>query len=330
MRAAPRYAFPANSRVDVVGFGLNSVDHLCVVKRHPRLDSKQQLVTYDVQPGGQVPTALVALQRWGLQTAYVGAFGDDAGGILSRTSLATEGVDVSATATRRDVRQQVSVILIDEGSGERSVLWQRVDELVLRPDEVPHGALAEGRVLLMDAVDVPTAIDAARRAKQAGILTVLDTDTPAAGIGELLQLTDVLIVAAEFPSRLTGVADLRAAVRQTAKRGPKRGPWFVGVTLGPGGALALVHGKFHYVPAFRVPVVDTTGAGDVFHAGAIFGLLHAWSVEDTLRFAAAAAALKCERLGGRPGIPTLERALELARLRQSRRAVEVDRRGAPS
>jgi sulfofructose kinase len=311
MRAAPRYASPANKRFDVVGFGLNSVDHLCVVKRHPRLDSKQQLVTYDVQPGGQVPTALVALQRWGLRTAYVGGFGDDAGGVLSRTSLAAEGVDVSATVTRRDVRQHVSVILIDEASGERSVLWQRVDELVLRPDEVTHAALAEGRVLLMDAVDVPTAIDAARRAKQAGILTVLDADTPAAGIDELLQLTDVLIVAAEFPSRLTGVADLRAAVRQTAKRGP----WFVGVTLGPGGALALVHGKLHFVPAFRVPVVDTTGAGDIFHAGAIYGLLHAWSVEDTLRFAAAAAALKCERLGGRPGIPALERALELARLR---------------
>jgi len=311
MCAAPRYAFPANQRFDVVGFGLNSVDHLCVVKRQPRLDSKQQLVTYDVQPGGQVPTALVALQRWGLRTAYVGGFGDDTGGVLSRTSLATEGVDISATVTRRDARQQVSVILIDEGSGERSVLWQRVDELVLRPEEVPQGHLAEGRVLLMDAVDVPTAIDAARRAKRAGILTVLDTDTPAAGIGELLQLTDVLIVAAEFPGRLTGVADLRAAMRQTAKRGP----WFVGVTLGPGGALALVHGELRYVPAFRVPVVDTTGAGDIFHAGAIYGLLHAWSVEATLRFAAAAAALKCERLGGRPGIPTLERALELARLR---------------
>src|SRR5271169_297920 len=116
MCAAPRYAFPANKRFDVVGFGVSSVDHLCVVKRHPRLDSKQQLVTYDVQPGGQVPTALVALQRWGLRTAYVGGFGDDTGGVLSRTSLATEGVDISATVTRRDVRQQVSVILIDEGS----------------------------------------------------------------------------------------------------------------------------------------------------------------------------------------------------------------------
>jgi sugar/nucleoside kinase (ribokinase family) len=139
---------------------------------------------------------------------------------------------------------------------------------------------------------------------------VLDTDTPAPGIDELLRLTDVLIVAAEFPSRLTGIGELRAAVRAAAKRGP----WFVGVTLGPGGALAMVHGELHYVPALRVPVVDSTGAGDIFHAGCIYGLLRGWPARDTLRFAAAAAALKCEKLGGRPGIPALERAKERAGL----------------
>ena len=118
-----------------------------------------------------------------------------------------------------------------------------------------------------------------------------------------------MIVGAEFPARLTGISDLRRALALHAKRGP----WFVGVTLGPGGALAYVHDEFHYVPAFRVPVVDSTGAGDIFHAGSIYGLLQGWPARETLRFAAAAAALKCEKLGGRPGIPTLERAMALAR-----------------
>jgi sugar/nucleoside kinase (ribokinase family) len=295
---------------DVVGFGLNSVDHLCIVKRHPRLDSKQQLVTYSVQPGGQVPTALVALQRWGLRTAYVGAFGEDSGGLLSRQSLHDEGIDLAASTTRVGVHQQVSVILIDEISGERSVLWERVDDLVLRADQVDSDALQRGRILLMDAVDIPSAIAAARVARQGGILTVLDTDTPATGIEELLQHTDVLIVGAEFPARLTGCSDLRAALRQAASMGP----WFVAVTLGPGGALAYVRGKFHYVPAYRTQVVDSTGAGDIFHAGSIYGLLKGWSAPDTLRFAAASAALKCEQLGGRRGIPTVQRAMALAGL----------------
>jgi len=304
------YQFPTGMPFDVVGFGQNSVDHLCVVTRHPRLDSKQQLVTYDVQPGGQVPTALVALQRWGLRTAYVGSFGDDAGARLSRGSLEREGIDLSNALLRSATHQQVSVILIDEVSGERSVLSERVEGLVIRAGEVPSTALTAGRVLLMDAVDMATAIEAARAAKDHGILTVLDTDTPAAGIDDLLRFTDVLIVAAEFPSRLTGTSDLRPALRRTAQRGP----WFVGVTLGPGGALALVHDEFHYVPALRVPVVDTTGAGDIFHAGSIYGLLQGWPIKDTLRFAAAAAALKCERLGGRPGIPALGRARTAAGL----------------
>ncbi|MFI5394143.1 MAG: carbohydrate kinase family protein [Candidatus Binatia bacterium] len=307
--AVGSYPFPAGKRFDVVGFGLSSVDHLCIVRRHPRLDSKQQLVIYDEQPGGQVPTALVALQRWGLCTAYVGTFGDDVGGASSRAALADEGVELSACVTRQKARQQVSVILIDEVSGERSVLSERVPELVLHADELPRQSLTDGSILLMDAVDMPAAIGAARAAKGEGILTVLDTDTPAPGIDELLQLTDVLIVGAEFPQQLTGISDLRKALRQTAKRGP----WFTGVTLGPGGALALVHREFHYVPAFHVPVVDSTGAGDIFHAGSIYGLLQGWPVPDILRFAAAAAALKCEKLGGRPGIPSLERATALAR-----------------
>ena len=305
------YPFPSGRGFDVVGFGLSSVDHLCVVKRHPRLDSKQQLVTYDVQPGGQVPTALVALQRWGLRTAYIGAFGDDPGGVRTRNALATAGVDLSATVIRAATPQQVSVILIDDLSGERSVLWQRVEGLVLGAHEVPPEHVVGGRVLLMDAVDMPAAISAARQAKDAGVLTVLDTDILPPGIDDLLRLTDVLIVGAEFPARLTGIDNLRGALRAAAKRGP----WFVGVTLGPGGVLAFVRDEFHYVPAFHVPVVDSTGAGDVFHAGSIYGLLQGWSVPDTLRFAAAAAALKCEKLGGRPGIPTLERAKALAEIR---------------
>jgi sulfofructose kinase len=305
------HSFPPGRRFDVVGFGLSSVDHLCVVKRQPRLDSKQQLVTYEVQPGGQVPTALVALQRWGLRTAYVGGFGDDVGGALSRSALATERVDLAATVVRASTRQQVSVILIDEISGERSVLWERVEALVLQPDEIRREHVVAGRVLLMDAVDMPTAITAARHAKHDGVVTVLDTDDPTPGIDELLQFTDVLIVGTEFPARLTGITDLRAALRAASRHGP----WFVGVTLGPGGALAYVRGEFHYVPAVRVPVVDSTGAGDIFHAGSIYGLLQGWPTPDTLRFAAAAAALKCERLGGRPGIPTLERAKGLAGIR---------------
>lgn len=293
---------------DVVGYGVSSVDHLCVVHHHPRLDSKQQMVAYDIQPGGQVPTALVALQRWGLRTAYVGAFGDDDAGRMAHAAMVAEGVDVTHAAIRPGVRQLPSVILIDQISGERSVLGQAPGALLLRSDELPREVLTAGRILLMDAVDIPAATRAARWAKEAGVLTLLDIDSPGPGIEELLRLTDVLIVGSEFPEKLTGLRDERKALAQAAKMGP----WFVGVTLGPGGVLALVRGEYCFVPAFPTKVVDSTGAGDLFHAGSVYGLLQGWPTDKTLSFAAAAAALKCEKLGARPGIPTVERALDLA------------------
>ena len=294
---------------DVVGFGLNTADHLCVVARHPRLDSKQRLVAYERQAGGQVPTALVALQRWGMRTAYVGCFGDDADGAASRRSLDDEGVDLTGSTTRSGLAHHVSVIVIDQVSGERAVMWQRPDALAMRPDELQRAQLVAGRVLLMDAYDLPAALQAARWAKEAGVLIVLDIDGPGPGVDELLRLTDVLIASAEVLTKLTGAAELRPALRRAGKMGPS----LVGVTLGAGGALAFADGRFHYTPSFRVAVVDTTGAGDIFHAGCIYGLLREWPIDQTLRFAAAAAALKCERLGGRPGIPAVERALALSR-----------------
>lgn len=293
---------------DVIGYGLGSVDYLCVVRTHPRLDSKQEMLAYQVQPGGQVPTALVALQRWGMRTAYVGAFGSDDAGRMARRAMQREGVDISATCVRRGVAQQASVILIDQISGERSVLGQPAGSLKVGAAELSREVITAGRVLLMDAVEMEGAITAARWAKGAGMLTVLDVDQPSQGIDELLKLTDVLIVGSEFPEKLTGIADPRRALRKAAGMGPR----FVGVTLGPGGALALVDGRFLFVPAFPTKVVDSTGAGDLFHAGSVYGLLHEWPAEKTLRFAAAAAALKCEKLGARPGIPPLERALALA------------------
>jgi sulfofructose kinase len=288
---------------DVVGFGFNTFDHVCVVDRHPGLDGKQRVREYVQQPGGQIPTALVALQRWGLRTAYVGPFGDDEGGRAQRASLAAEGVDLRGTRVRSDVGSQTSLILVDRITGERSVLWQRPDGLALRADELDRDLLTSGRALFMDADDLATARLAARWAREAGVVTVLDVDTPGPGIDALLADTDVLAVAREFAHRFTGCTDLGRAVRELAKAGPR----LAIVTLGTGGALACADRALHHVPAVRVSVVDTTSAGDLFHAGVVYGLLHDWPLDRTLRFASAAAALECMALGGRAAIPPLDR-----------------------
>ena len=297
-------------RVDVVGLGYNTIDHLCVIARHVRLDSKQRMVQFDRQPGGQVPTALVALQRWGLRTRYIGSFGDDVYGEVARRSLVDEGVDVNRTLVRPGLPNQESVILIEEASGERSVLWQRPEGMGLRPDELSRDDFRDCRLLLTDGYDIEAATTAARWAVEAGARVMLDIDFPGPGVEHLLALTDLLIVSPDFLFRLTGRDELRAALSESQRLGPK----LCVATMGTGGALALEEGRFLYQPAFRVDARDSTGAGDVFHAGYAYGVLHAWSTVDTLRFAAAAAALKCEKLGPRPGIPPLARALAKADL----------------
>lgn len=294
---------------DVVGLGFNTLDHVCVVPQPAAPESKLRVRQYFRQPGGQVPTALVALQRWGMQTAYVGPFGNDDGGEMQWKSLTDEGIDLSG-ARRKDVPSQLSFVVVDRVSGERTILWQRPDGLVLTVDDLDRTLLTAGRILFMDADDVETAVCAARWAKESGTLVMLDVDEPAKHIDDLLRLTDVAVVSSHFTRRLTGETDLRRALRKMERTGPS----FLAATLGSGGAIALVDGKELYVPAFRVTVVDTTSAGDLFHAGCLFGLLGGWKPAATLRFAAAAAALECTQLGGRAAIPPLEQISAMLRL----------------
>lgn len=293
---------------DVVGVGANTDDHLCVVSRPPGVDLKQPLSDYLRQPGGQVPTALVALQRWGAQTAYVGAFGDDEGGARQRESLMAEGVDVRGTIVRTAVASHTSIILIDRVSGARTVLWHEPPALTWQIDEVDRLLIERSRTCLLDDENPDGALTIAEWARAAGSVVMLDIDTVRPESSALIASADIVIVSDGFPQRFAGTT-LRPALGTMADLGPR----LVVATLGAGGALALSDGTMHFVPAFSVPVIDTTSAGDVFHAGVLHGVLQQWPLADTLRFASAAAALTCTALGGRAAIPAgtaIDRSLQ--------------------
>jgi len=286
---------------DVVGIGYNTIDHVYVAPRPAVFDTKQRVTSYFRQPGGQVPTALVALQSWGLRCAYAGPFGDDEGGRLQRDSLERAAVDLRHSVLRRGVASETSFIAVDAVSGERTIHWHRPDELRLTATEVA-GALAGGaRAVLTDAADPELARVVASRARAAGALVMLDVDEPGRHAGELLAHSDAVIVSGDFPQRLTGERNLAAALRRCAHMGPR----LVVATLGGGGAMACAAGRVHHQPAERARVVDTTSAGDIFHAACLYALLRDWPLPRTLRFAAVAAALTCEKLGGRAAVPTL-------------------------
>jgi sulfofructose kinase len=296
---------PQGKPFDVVGVGLNAIDHLCTVPRFPTFNSKIAMTGYSCQPGGQVATAMVALQRWGCRTAYVGSFGDGILGELSRRSLVEEGVDVSGSVRRPGVANQMAVLLIDEASGERTVLMHRPAALALRPEELRRDLVTSGRVLHLDGYDLDAALAAAQWARAAGVPVVVDADMRSGPVERLLATTDAVIVSLELALAATGGRDAADALARLAAA--TRAP-LVAITLGAEGVIARTAAATLHVPAYRVRCVDSTGAGDVFHAGFIYGLLGGWSLERTLRFANAAAGLKCTQVGGRPGIPTVAAA----------------------
>jgi len=254
---------------------------------------------------------MTACSRLGWTARYIGRFGDDPNGVAGLQSLREVGVDVEACETMQGATNALSLILVDALTGQRTVLWSRHAKLTMTPDTVPVAAVCSGRVLLVDCHDIAAATAAARCARAAGIPTVIDVEKVRPGIEALLREIDMIITAQDFPGQLTGVGDLGAALRVMKEA---FGATLVCATLGEEGSLAVTDDGDIRTPGFAVSVVDTTGAGDVFRGGFISGWLRegaAAQIEDVLRYANAAAALKCRALGGRAGIPTHAEVAEL-------------------
>jgi sulfofructose kinase len=295
---------PQRREFDVVGFGLNAVDHLVTVPRYPSFNTKTRLIEHHQLAGGQVSSAMVGARRLGLRASYLGKVGDDYEGRLLIGSLLSEGVECAGVMVAAGARTQSAVIIIEQFSGERTILWHHDDGTRLTPGELRREQITRARVLHLDGYDTQAAIQAAQWAREAGMAVTIDLDTAYQGIGELLPLVDFLIMSQGLAAELSGVMDERAALQQLHER---FGCYLVAMTQGARGALAFVEGEFVASPAFRPPVCrDTTGAGDAFRAGFIYGLAQGLSVEETMRTANAVAALKCRELGARAGLPAAE------------------------
>ena len=298
-----RFNLPLQDKpFDVVGMGLNSVDFLCLVPEYPTPNSKMQMRRFSKQGGGQVATAMAALSRWGVKTKYLGKVGEDELGEFSLHSIRQEGVDISSVMTEPHATNQFAMIIVDGSTGERTILWNRDDRLTYREGELRKEEVCSGKILHLDGHDIHAALQCARWAKEEGITTVIDLDKVEPLTSELIKQIDFIITSSRFPMLFTGVLDQKKALLELQKHTSG----FLCATLGHEGAMALVEGKVIYVEGLKVKTVDTTGAGDVFHGGFIYGLLQNWELGEILRFANAASALKCQDLGGRKGIPTLE------------------------
>ena len=292
----------AKNDFDAVGFGTNAVDYLIRVPEYPVFNSKVEISEYSRSAGGEIASAMVGLQRLGLKTAYAGRFGADEAGQMGLQSLIDEGVDVTYTEISDCAQSQVAFIVIDERNGERTILWQRDKKLAYSEIDAPVEAAAGGKLLHLTPHDTAACVTMARSARANGVIVSIDADNVFDGIEVLLPLVDVCIASAEFPEKLFGIADKKAALREISSR---FGCPVAGLTLGRAGSIFLCGDVFIETPAFDVPggCVDTTGAGDAFRAGFLFGILTGETVEESARIANAVAALKCRGHGARSALP---------------------------
>ena len=293
---------------DVVGVGLNATDTLILLPKFPAYAGKAAFSDEMLSPGGQVASAMVACAHLGLRVKYIGTVGDDERGRVQMESLKGSGINLDDVWVRAGCSNQTAYILIDQGTGERTVLWSRPDCLRLKPEEIREDMIVSSRLLHIDGHDTPAVAKAAEIARRHGIPVTVDVDTVYHGFDRVLPNVDYLIASSEFPGQWTSERDpFRALELMQSEYGMK----VAAMTLGAHGALARVDGRFVYSPAFVVNCVDTTGAGDVFHGAFCYAVLQGLPMRESLDLANAMAALNCTAIGARGGIRTLADARTL-------------------
>jgi ribokinase len=288
---------------EIVGLGHCNYDILAIVPGLPELDDLYTAPLADLvhDGGGPAGTALTALARLGAETGYVGLLGDDAAGRYLRQLFAQAGVDTSRLRQLPDVGTNVSLVLVEQSTGKRAILsHRRTDSSALVLDDADLVYIQSARVLHLDGQFMPAAVQAARWAKDACVKVCLDANHPRPGLDELLPMVDWLVAAESFATAHTDIADVETAARELLSLGPK----LLVLTQGARGSLGWMDGDHFDAPGFRVQVTDTTGAGDAYRGAFIFGMLRGWELGRVMSWANATAAINCQTLGARRGLPT--------------------------
>ncbi len=297
---------PRTARKDgvIVGVGLATVDLISVA---PRIDERViELSVFSMQGGGSVGTALAQAAQLGAKARYFGRVGDDDFGRFVVASLREQQVDTSLVPIEPGKVSPVSLVQIDELTRKRRILFTRGDATPLLPRDLPRRLLDGAAVVCIDGYQPALQAAVAEKAREKGIIVLLNAGHLVGGMGELLALSDIVIGSERFASEFAPSDDLRESLREITRIGPR----VAVITLGDAGAMALEGTKVVQQDAIDVFVADTTGAGDVFCGAFAWTVLQGWPLEKALPFANAAAGLTCRSLGAQSALPPLDEVVE--------------------
>ena len=285
----------------VVGIGMSTVDYLFIVPDLPAFGKSVRATEYLRQPGGPVSTALVTLARLGIPTCFIGKVGDDLDGQFIKEEFEKEGVDTSQLEVELGRLSRTTLVLIDQETGERCFTTHPSTCTSIGLKDTDREKITLAKILHLDDAD-QVSIQAAEWAKAAGASVVFDGTWYRESLLDLLRFVDVAIVSDVLVQKWMPGMSPEIITQKLCDFGVRMAI----VTLGNQGCVARWNQSTSAFSAFPVDVVDTTGAGDAFHGGFIYGLLQDWNPEKTIQFASAVAAINCRSLGGRSGLPTLE------------------------
>lgn len=286
-------------KVKFVSLGYVSNDYIARVPEIP-IDNKVKMSVHSVQGGGPAGGAAVCAARLGVSSAFVSSVGADEAGKKILADLAADHVDIAAVKVRQHCGSPIAYCWVDD-AGRRSVVWTMNDLELLRADEVPAELIAQAELLHLDGHHPEAARQAAQAAKSAGTMVALDAGTLNDSTGYLATVADIVITSEPFALAATGSSDPVAAVTALRQMYPQA--QVAGATFGGRGSYFYLDGKVVHIPPFAVDVVDTTGAGDSFHAGFEVAYMESGDVRYAARFGSAVAAIKCGKLGARAGLP---------------------------
>jgi ribokinase len=291
---------PERETPRVLCHGLVASDFLLRTSFPVPLDLKVRVERVVRQGGGPAANAAVGLARLGASVTWAGAVGSDALGREQLDELAAERVDVHGANVVAGAASFVSFILVDRATGARTIFSAPAGR-PLAPAEGARIPAPRPHLVLVDGWGGRAQRRVAELARAAGIPVLLDAGSLRDEVLELVPLAEVVIASMPFADALSGDGRHDAALAALRAMGPR----LVAVTRGKRGCVAAAEGSSEpfEVAALPVEAVDTTGAGDAFHAGAAWGLLRGRTWESALRFAAAVAACKCRRVGARDGLP---------------------------
>ena len=295
----------ASPRYDVVGLGSAVLDVLTLVDQFPSGESVQQAAAIEMQGGGPVATALVALARLGARTAMLSVVGDDWRGHYLLDEFQREGVATNQIVQQPNSSSFAASIMVRKRDGARAITYVPGSgpEFVLTGSH--RAVLQQTNILHLNGRYFSACLKAAQWIHQCGGRVSFDggADRYHSDYRQLVPMTDICIVARDFAEQYTAASNLEHAAAALLNEGPE----LVVITDGAEGSWIFARdGTQFQQPAYLVPdVVDTTGCGDSYHGAFLFGLIKGMDLRDCARLASAVAALNARQLGGRSGLPSL-------------------------